>query len=168
MPTVRFASAADVAAIQSVARQTWARTYAGLIPEQVQSRLLGSWYSGISLERAIASENSWFIVSELNSEIVGFAQFVLRSDGLGELTRIYVLPKHQGKGIGMQLLKSGVQALKERGVRDLRVVVERDNQIGRRFYESRGFAWLRDLENEIRDEPTGIFKLACSEYSLKI
>lgn len=79
-----------------------------------------------------------------------------------------MLPKHQGSGIGSSLLEQGVKVLKERGVKELRVIVERYNRIGRRFYEAKGFRWLRDFEDEIRDEVIGIFRMPSREYFLSL
>lgn len=165
---IRLATNADLAGVQAVARRTWQVTYRGLIPEDVQQRLLSQWYALENLERSLTTESSWLFVAKIGMEIVGFAQFVLRRDGSGQLTRIYILPEHQVEGIGGALLEKGVKALKELEVKELRVVVERDNLVGRRFYEAKGFRWLRDFEDEIRDNVIGIFRMPSREYVLSL
>ncbi len=44
-----------------------------------------------------------FWVAELNGEIIGYARSILR-DGIRQLTEFFVLPHHQGLGVGRQLL----------------------------------------------------------------
>lgn len=165
---VRLATSADLDGIQVVARKTWHVTYRGLIPEDVQQRLIGQWYSLEGLRRSLKAEGSWLFVAQVGDEVIGFAQFVVRRDGLGQLMRIYVLPKHQGSGIGSALLEQGVRVLKQRGVNELRVIVERDNMIGRRFYEAKGFRWLRNFVDEIRENVIGIFRMPSREYFLSL
>jgi len=42
---IRRAQVADVSNVEIVARATWPVTYAGIIPDDIQRRLLDSWYS---------------------------------------------------------------------------------------------------------------------------
>ena len=44
-----------------------------------------------------------FWVAEVNDEVIGYARSVLR-DGILQLTEFFVLPDHQGRGVGSQLL----------------------------------------------------------------
>ena len=57
-----------------------------------------------------------------------------------ELTRIYVLPAAQRGGTGGRLLDAALTEFADEGLRLLTVRVERDNVVGRRFYEKLGFA----------------------------
>ena len=165
---VRPATQNDLERIQYVARQTWAAAYRGIIPENIQEKMLVSWYSLDQLKRVLEQGDAMLYVFEVGSEIVGFAQFVIRSGGLGQLTRIYVLPAYQRMGVGRALLYGGLKFLMEKGVGELRVVVERKNIVGRRFYERVGFRWLRDFEDEIKDQELGVFTLELSEYTLSL
>jgi len=139
-PVVRRAEVADVPGIQGVARQTWPVTYAGIIPPELQGRLLDAWYGAAALEQAIVDEGSLFLVAERGGAVVGFAQYAARSGDSADLTRLYVLPAWQRAGAGTRLLEAGLRDLRARGVKTLTVLVERDNAPGRRFYRSRGFA----------------------------
>jgi ribosomal protein S18 acetylase RimI-like enzyme len=144
----RVAETSDATGIASVARTTWAETYAGIIPDAVQHRLLEAWYSVPGLARAMAALGV-FLVAEQTRAVVAFAQFVRRTSESVELTRIYVLPEHQHEGIGTQLLEAGLAACREHGASHVTVFVERDNTAGRRFYRRRGFAELRERRQEI-------------------
>jgi len=147
---IRRAQVADVSNVEIVARATWPVTYAGIIPDDIQRRLLDSWYSPESLRRALATPGSSLFVAESNGDVVGFAQFVRRPPDAAELTRIYVLPDRQRDGIGMRLLDAGLTEFAGEGLKQLTVEVERDNRNGRRFYERAGFAETRELTRDVR------------------
>jgi GNAT superfamily N-acetyltransferase len=55
---------------------------------------------------------------------VGFAQFVIRENRTGQLTRIYVLPEWQRKTIGTSLLRAGLMALSNRDAQEVFVKLE--------------------------------------------
>ena len=156
---IRRAEVTDVSRVEHVARATWPVTYAGIIPDDIQRRLLGSWYSSESLSRALVIPGSSFLVAESKGEVVGFAQFVRRAPDTAELTRIYVLPERQRGGIGRQLLDAGLAEFAGEGVKQLTVEVERDNRNGRGFYERAGFAEPRDLTRDVLG-----YQLALVEY----
>ena len=156
---IRRAEVTDVSGVEHVARATWPVTYAGIIPDDIQRRLLGSWYSPESLTRALGAPVSSFFVAEAKGEVVGFAQFVRRALDTAELTRIYVLPDRQRGGIGRQLLDAGLADLAGGGLKQLTVEVERDNRNGRGFYERAGFAEPQDLTRDVLG-----YQLALVEY----
>jgi ribosomal protein S18 acetylase RimI-like enzyme len=146
---IRRVEVRDLSAVETVARTTWPVAYAGIIPEEVQRRLLDSWYSSDSLKRAFAAQDSSFWVAEWRGIVVGFAQYVRRSMEAVELTRIYVLPDRQRGGVGAALLHAGLAAFADLGLTCLTVLVERENIIGRRFYERMGFTASKELIQEL-------------------
>src|SRR5215475_6889991 len=156
---IRRAEATDLVKVERVARATWPVAYAGIIPDEVQRRLLDSWYSPASLRRGLAAEGSSFFVAELAGDAIGFAQFVRRSAQSVELTRIYVLPDRQRSGVGMQFLDAGLAEFAGEDLQYLTVQVERDNRVGRRFYERAGFAVPRELAHDVQG-----YVLALVEY----
>jgi len=156
---IRRARTTDLARIAAVARATWRVAYTGIIPDEVQSRLLDSWYSPDSLSRALAVPRSSFFIAESIGQVIGFAQFVCRSAQSVELTRIYVLPDRQRAGVGMRLLDAGLTEFAAEGLKYLTVQVERDNRSGRRFYERAGFAEPREVTQDVHG-----YALALVEY----
>ena len=100
---VRLAVAQDAVGIGNVARRTWEDTYGGSILPQNQERFLAQWYAPAALEEAMERSGSWFYVAVVQAEVIGFAQFMLREAGRGELTRIYVLPQWQRRGVSLTL-----------------------------------------------------------------
>jgi ribosomal protein S18 acetylase RimI-like enzyme len=147
---IRRAEATDLSNIETVARTTWPVAYAGIIPDEIQRRLLDSWYSPESLSLALAAQGSTFLVAEWRRSIIGFAQYMRRSAESVELTRIYVLPDRQRSGIGADLVRTGLAIFAEEGLRRLTVSVERENILGRRFYERMAFSEPRELTQEVQ------------------
>jgi ribosomal protein S18 acetylase RimI-like enzyme len=156
---IRRAEMTDLSQVETVARATWRVAYTGIIPDEVQRRLLDSWYSPESLSRALATTRSSFFVAESIGAVIGFAQFVRRSELLVELTRIYVLPDKQRSGVGMRLLDAGLVEFAGAGLKHLTVQVERDNHNGLRFYERAGFVDPRELTSDVQG-----YVLALVEY----
>ena len=156
---IRRAELTDLSKVETVARATWRVAYTGIIPDEVQRRLLDNWYSSESLRRALAAAGSSFFVAEVAGGVIGFAQFVRRSPQSVELTRIYVLPDRQRSGVGMRLLDAGLAEFAGESMKYLTVQVERDNRNGRRFYERAGFAEPRELSQEVEG-----YVLALVEY----
>ncbi len=128
----------DIGAVRKVARQTWADTYEGVIPEDVQQRFLGHAYSEGSLVRRM--EAGVFLVAVEDGEVVGFADLspAPAEPGAVELAAIYVLPGFQGRGVGTRLLQTALGRLPS--TKKVRAEAERENLAARRFYEARGFA----------------------------
>jgi ribosomal protein S18 acetylase RimI-like enzyme len=149
----------DLSKVEAVARATWRVAYTGIIPDEVQRRLLDSWYSPESLSRVLAAPRSSFFIGESTGVVIGFAQFVRRSAQSVELTRIYVLPDRQRSGVGMRLLDAGLAEFAGEGLKYVTVQVERDNRNGRRFYERSGFAEARELTQDVQG-----YVLALVEY----
>ncbi len=122
---VRRAELADLSRVERVARATWPVAYAGIIPDEVQRRLLDTWYSPERLSQDLVAPGSTFLVAELSGDLVGFAQYVRRSAESVELTRIYVLPGGQRSGIGAGLLGTALAEFADEGLKRLTVVASK-------------------------------------------
>jgi len=149
----------DLSKVETVARATWRVAYNGIMPDEVQRRLLDSWYSPESLSGALAAPRTSFFIAKSTGAVIRFAQFVRRSAQSVELTRIYVLPDRQRSGVGIRLLDAGLAEFAGEGLKYLTVQVERGNRNGRRFYEWAGFMEPRELSREVEG-----YVLALVEY----
>ncbi|WP_410982331.1 GNAT family N-acetyltransferase [Bacillus cereus] len=142
---VRDMNERDSAAVQEVAKVAWYDTYKGIIPQRIQDKFLEQAYSDEMMKRRL--ENSHLFVAEIDDQIVGFANFSpIKYQNEAELGAIYILPGHQGKGIGTALLQRGITLLE--GVRKIYIHVEAANEKGKCFYEAKGFAALEQFEED--------------------
>lgn len=81
---------------------------------------------------------------------------VPNNEGSFELVRIYALPQTHGTGVGTTLLNQLFESLKD--FSQLSAWVEKDNPIGRRFYERHGFQAVEEKDDEILGHKTQLMK----------
>lgn len=135
----------DTAKVQDVAQKSWNATYEGIIPHEVQANFLKAAYSDEMMEHRI--KNSLLLVAEVENNIVGFANYSpVNNKGEVELGAIYIYPEYQGMGMGTGLLQAGVKALD--GVKKIFIDVERENGIGKIFYEAKGFTVVEEFDDD--------------------
>lgn len=139
---IRKMKESDIEAIQHIAAISWHATYEGIIPRDIRKLFLQQAYSTERLNERLANTN--FYVAVKDDEVVGYANFsALHQNGEVELAAIYVLPSEQGKGIGSSLLSYGIQQLSPHAIY---LNVEKENLIGRQFYEAKGFEVTKSFE----------------------
>ncbi|UOQ46779.1 GNAT family N-acetyltransferase [Gracilibacillus caseinilyticus] len=128
MYQIRKARPEDAKAIAEVHVQSWKATYHELLDEQdisnttIEHRQI-LWETVLKLPR----KQQPVTVIEENGSIVGFISGGKeRTDRFGydgEIYAIYLLPTHQRKGLGKQLLTAFTEEMKELGYRSLLVWV---------------------------------------------
>ncbi|WP_329057576.1 GNAT family N-acetyltransferase [Amycolatopsis sp. NBC_01480] len=170
-PVVRPATAADAAQIAAVHVGSWQAAYDGLLPAE--------FLAGLSLP---ARERSWVerlsapdsgqtvLVVLLDGAVAGFAAVCPSRDEdatpeTGELTSIYLLPDHWGRGAG--------RALHERVVATLAATfttatlwVLSTNTRARLFYERAG--WSPDNRTKVETIANGTVTLDEVRYRLSL
>ncbi|MEC5425707.1 GNAT family N-acetyltransferase [Virgibacillus sp. C22-A2] len=143
--TVRKMKDNDIAQVQYVAKVSWNATYEGIIPLSIQANFLKLAYSDEMMKRRL--ETSTIFVAEFDGKVAGFANYSpVSEDGKVELGAIYLIPDHQGKGAGTALLKKGIDELE--GVREIFINVEKDNEIGKTFYDAKGFEFVSEFDDD--------------------
>ena len=132
---IRRAELNDVDAVRAIGLQTWPVAYDGLVADEFITDGLAQWWSREAVERGIADGIT--LVAAEGDDLVGMTGLG-REDDFWVMWKLYVLPNHQGKGIGKALLDAAVAALPE-GTPELLldVLVTNEKAIG--FYRSQGF-----------------------------
>lgn len=145
MALIRKMQTEDIAQVQDVARKSWNATYEGIIPFEIQEKFLKMAYNDESMKQRL--DRSFLFVAEIESDIIGFANFSpVNDEGIAELGAIYLSPEHQGKGIGSALLQKGINELE--GIKEVYINVEKDNKIGKSFYDAKGFQVVREFDDQ--------------------
>lgn len=108
-------------------------------------RLLRQQHSRMRFFRAALARHCLFFLAYADGSPVGYS--LTRMDGphRGFIHWMYVDPTWQGRGVGKLLLEVGSRALRERGVREVRLLTH--DQVA--FYEHHGFAVVRALADTI-------------------
>lgn len=145
MAIIRKMHVEDIPQVQGVAKKSWNATYEGIIPFEIQEKFLKVAYNDDRMKQRL--ERSFLFVAEIDSNVVGFANFSpVNDEGKAELGAIYLYPEYQGKGIGSALLQKGINELE--GVEEIYINVERDNEIGKSFYDAKGFQVLKEFDDD--------------------
>ena len=146
---VRRAAVGDADAIGSVHVRAWQAAYRGLMPDEhldglsIERRRDG-WRTGLA---AGATDRTVLVVEDPeDGHVCGFAVVGDARDEepaapeAGELWAINLEPGAWGRGLAAPLLAGAVDALGERGARELHLWVVEGNARARRFYEREGWA----------------------------
>ncbi|KGX92350.1 GNAT family acetyltransferase [Pontibacillus halophilus JSM 076056 = DSM 19796] len=141
---IRQANERDIPAIQRVASETWHATYEGIINRDAQDRFIANAYSQHSMENRV---KGMFYIAEEQGDVIGFGNFSKIEGKTFYIGALYVLPTHQGKGIGTRLLQYGLDRMED--WTEVEVDVEKENAQGVRFYEKHGFTKKKEYEDEL-------------------
>ena len=147
----------DIKQVQEVAKTSWNATYEGIIPFDIQERFLNSAYSDEMMQKRL--NVSFLYVAEIDGKIVGFANFSpIKEEGIVELGAIYLLPQHQGEGIGTALLNEGLKNLE--GAKSVYISVEKENRTGKNFYRAKGFQVVSEFDDNLEGHITTMLRMA--------
>lgn len=143
---IRPAGAADLLGIFTVVVRTWQSAYAGIVP--------ADQLAAMTPEARLARFHERFPdypddfdgqdqVATVGEQVVGFVRAgAARGDlpsGFGEIVALYVLPEHQGSGVGSGLMRRALTRLREQELDPVVLWVFTANQPARAFYERHGF-----------------------------
>ncbi len=96
--------------------------------------------SGLDERKAAAwFDPAGFLVAERDGRLVGYHWTKVQPESTGEVYVIGVAPGEQGSGLGAALLSAGLEHLRSRGVAEVALYVEADNNPAIQLYERRGF-----------------------------
>mgnify|MGYP005750503805 FL=1 len=148
---VRPAQLSDAKKIARVHVNSWRTTYKGIIPDEVLDNL--SYEKREERWATIIPNEIVFVAETKEGEIVGFSTGGKERSGhyngyVGELSSIYILEEHQGKGIGKLLVKPIIQELEKLSIYSMIVLVLEEND-SRLFYEALGAKIIDKLQVEI-------------------
>jgi ribosomal protein S18 acetylase RimI-like enzyme len=137
MLTIARATEHDVDAIKEVLSATWVDTYASYLSPSTIAQVTTDWHAPALLRAQIESDTLYFAVARLDGEVVGLITVAETSPVEVHLLRLYVLPRHQRKGIGTALLDSALARYP--AARTVRLEVERQNEKGVSYWQRHHF-----------------------------
>ena len=115
--------------------KAWHEAYPGLVDQR--------YLDAMTLEKCEKMAYSWrdnLIVAKENGRVIGFVGYGDRGDeapDTGEIFALYVLSEYYGKGVAQQLMKAGLNQL--RNYPQVCLWVLKENKRAIRFYEKSGF-----------------------------
>jgi ribosomal protein S18 acetylase RimI-like enzyme len=134
---VRPAHADDLPAVRDLLVTTWHATYDGLIGAEKVTEITNSWHSVENLAGQLAIPETSFLVAEDDGPIVGHAFANAQSPPVLFLTRLYVRPECQRRGIGGRLLAAAIE--RHPACDRVRLEAKAGNSAALAFYRREGF-----------------------------
>jgi len=132
---IRAADGNDLAAVLAVGRRTWPVTYGPIAGEEYVAMGLAKWWTAGATIPAIRAGR--VTVAEVDGTVVGIAVVGPHENHL-VLWKLYVLPEHQGGGIGSALMESVIaRASGEHS--QIRLSYLDGNTSAETFYRGKGF-----------------------------
>ncbi|PTM56835.1 GNAT family N-acetyltransferase [Desmospora activa] len=152
----------DLLGVQKVAHTTWFNTYNKILPEESIQKFLSHAYSLDHLKKSWEEDikktpRQFYVIADKDS-IIGYGQLTERAPAEYELTRIYILPEFQGKGLGKRLLNQLIDTIHP--LQRMFAWVEKENSVGRTFYQSMNFHVEKELQDNFFGTITTLLQYA--------
>ena len=135
---IRPATEADIPILRDLAQRIWRACYPGIITVEQIEFMLGWMYSGEEIRRQLAARVPWEI-AELDGEPIGYLSWQCEDDGRVKISKLYVLPQHQRRGLGRQMLDHICGSARAVGARTVWMQVNKRNERAIGAYLKAGF-----------------------------
>jgi ribosomal protein S18 acetylase RimI-like enzyme len=148
--TLKDATRDDLGTVRKLADTIWRQHYPGIISEAQIDYMLERNYSMSALTAFIAEAGGGMLLACLRQTPIGFAAY-FSTDDMTELQidRLYVLPEHQGKGVGRRLIDRIGEIARMAGFYSLTLNVNKQNKAALAAYERNGFRIRDSIVNDI-------------------
>jgi len=134
---LRAAVETDIPLLRDLAERTWRSSYADILTTEQMDYMLGWMYAPEQISRELRDGVVWEI-AESEGAPMAFLSVTLEGDE-AKLNKLYVLPEHQGRGIGSVLLRHIESLVASRGAWSIWLQVNKQNERARRAYEHAGY-----------------------------
>jgi len=143
------ASAADIMLIRNLAEQIWHGSYMEMLSTSQIRYMLDWMYAPQKLEAEIERGVNYFIVRE-ERQAVGYLAWELIDAGFtAYLNKLYLLPEHQGRGMGQAMLNRFFEEALQARATQAELRVNRANARALKAYDRSGFQIVETRVTEI-------------------
>ena len=133
----------DLEAVQRVLLETWLDAYSSFIPKSDLETYFQNHYNLGALTELMSTEGIDGLLAEVDGDVVGFARTTYNKDeNRFTVTSLYVLPQHQGKGLGQQLLEHAERIAARYGADSIWLGVMEQNTRALTWYQRIGFTFV--------------------------
>ena len=99
-----------------------------------------TWRKKRHIDADIAACPEGILVVEVEGQVAGYiTSRIDRESKIGWIPNLAVLPEHQGKGIGKQLMVAVLDLLRREGMELVKIETLMQNPVGMTFYPKMGF-----------------------------
>jgi diamine N-acetyltransferase len=157
--TVREAGAADVPVLAALGEEAFYTAYAGQLAHEPLAAFARRAFEPERLAQELAEQPGGYLLLEVDGEPAGLAQLLAREAQPAvtgaqpvELSKIYLLDKWIGRGLGTTLMQACVDEARRRGYQTLWLGVWEHNPRAIGFYEKWGFLAVGDIRFNFEGE----------------
>lgn len=143
---IRTALPEDVVGTRTLLVETWHDTYDRLFGEARVTEITNSWHAIDSLVRQLGVPQTSFLVAARGEVIVGHVLADARRSPVLTITRLYVHPTHQRRGLGRRLLEAAIAGHPHCDQVTLEVAADNEKAVA--FYRAEGFEAVRRTKSE--------------------
>ena len=144
MINIQKANKNHINAIIKLAKETWQATYCNIISQEQIDYMLNLFYSQKRIEEQIIDDSNHFLVALEDDHILGYCHS-FEKNGHYYISKIYVHPLAQGKGIGQLLLNNLEKQASNLQFSILELNVNRHNP-AKDFYLKYGFKIVETID----------------------
>ena len=135
----------DLPAVQRVTWTTWLDAYSSFIPQPDLKSYFDSHYTLEALSALVQPPAKNGFVAVVDGEVVGYAKtFFNGEEKRFYVSSLYILPGHQGKGIGGKLMATAEEHARSFGVESVWLGVMTQNVQALEWYKKMGFEFLEE------------------------
>ena len=133
--------------IETLARKIWEEHYTPIIGEAQVAYMLGKFQSIAAMQKQVSEGYEYFMIKE-GEELVGYLAFKEEQDQLF-LSKVYVHSSMRGKGLGKAAIEFVKEQVAQRGLKQIRLTVNKYNHNSIAAYLKMGFVKTRELVIDI-------------------
>lgn len=144
--SIRAAISSDASALAAISIEVWIGTYLKRGVSKVFADYALDAFQPAAFTAMMQDPKQWILVSENAEGIDGFIRVTQNSaapipNGPDcEIATFYVQPRHHGKGIGTSLLQAALTGCTARGISQVWLATNAENDPAIGFYQSCGFS----------------------------
>jgi ribosomal protein S18 acetylase RimI-like enzyme len=141
---------AGLPTVRDLAHTIWPQVYPGIISEEQINYMLRLRYDLAVLSADLQSRGVRYALIHHQQQVVGYVAFEPRpKDSEAFLHKLYILPEAAGRGIGAAALDWVAEQSSALGLKQVRLLVNKNNHPAVRAYLRRGFLFEKDVVTEI-------------------
>jgi ribosomal protein S18 acetylase RimI-like enzyme len=146
MLTIRLATDSDAELLADISRQTFYDTFAAQNTKENMDKFMNEQFTRELLMKEVKAPGNIFLIVYSDEKAVGYARLrennnppELKDPNALELSRIYAVSSHLGKGIGNMLMEKCIDIARQKGKSAVWLGVWKENERAIKFYKKWGF-----------------------------
>jgi len=148
MITISQVTTKDIPLVKRLLSYTWNDTYSDFYPIKVIKKITSVWHDPKKLAQQAADQNIFFAMAKNEQgELIGLITIRKTDENTMFISRLYIHPEHQRKGIGTQLMQTALNYFPK--LKLLKLECEKQNNKACSFYLKHGFKIIKEKEESI-------------------